>query len=145
MELLVDDASVECINLLITLPTDDSRLIGRWFCGNFGSFPGFGMKITLAVFQRCGKCCSLKMPFAIPVRATRAFSGRRFSARLPMLSGPGAFRIISEISSGVVGGLGCQSTSSSTSPTWSRSAFVRLTLHCSSKLSANASTFSSSV
>jgi hypothetical protein len=50
--------------------------------------------MTLAVFQRAGKCLSLNIPFAFSVTTTTAFSGRFFNALLLMLSGPGAFRFL---------------------------------------------------
>jgi hypothetical protein len=34
-----------------SLPVVDRRLIGRKFCGNFGSLPGFGNVMTFASFQ----------------------------------------------------------------------------------------------
>jgi hypothetical protein len=34
-----------------SLPVIDKKLIGRKFCGNFGSLPGFGNVITFASFQ----------------------------------------------------------------------------------------------
>jgi len=38
-----------------SLPVFGRGLIGLKFCGNFGSFPGFGKTITLASFQEDGK------------------------------------------------------------------------------------------
>jgi hypothetical protein len=38
-----------------SLPVVEKRLIGRKFCGNFGSLPGFGNVITFAFFQGFGK------------------------------------------------------------------------------------------
>jgi hypothetical protein len=37
---------------------EDKRLIGRKFCGNLGSLPGFGKTTTFASFKGVGKCDS---------------------------------------------------------------------------------------
>jgi hypothetical protein len=39
-----------------TLPVVDKKLIGRKFCVNLGSLPGFGKATTFASFQDEGKC-----------------------------------------------------------------------------------------
>jgi hypothetical protein len=60
--------------------------------------------MTLAVFQRAGKCRSRKILFAIAVIATMAFSGRVFCCntvgyRIPYVNGDAPARSVRSVSS----------------------------------------------
>ena len=66
------------------------REIGRWLLGFFRSFPGFGIIMTVAIFQGAGKYWYLKQVFRIFVRTSKVLSEKCRRAVLGMPSGPGA-------------------------------------------------------
>ena len=57
----------------------------------------FRKSITSAVFQASGNVCNLKHALSIAVRVTVALKSACFSMRGVMLSGPGAFLLVSEL------------------------------------------------
>jgi hypothetical protein len=78
------------------LPVVDKRLIGRKYCRNFGSLPGFSNIITFASFQNFGKWDSRRQWLNKCVRCTSDFLGRCLRHSFGIPSSPQDFLNFSE-------------------------------------------------
>ena len=86
-----NQASRVLTNFSTTLPTHDSREIGRYELGSVKSFPAFGMGITRDFFQLLGISAVLKLLFANLSNSVILCAGRFFRNLLCTSSSPVTF------------------------------------------------------
>jgi len=80
-----------------TLDIVDSKLIGRYDAGSFGSLPGLWINIISAVLSTLGQCCVLSIPLNMYSRAIKHFRGNSLSIFGVTKSGHGGFLLLSVV------------------------------------------------